>query len=132
MSVPLLSPRETNGATGCRDRLQRRDRITVASDMRRVGARSGNDKIIPGDLPAVDAVACGDEFLLGLGIVHQYQVSVPVRRGRQCLPGARASTRTSMPDSSVKIGMMRASSPELSTEVVDANRIDCKVGLSAA
>jgi len=37
-----------------------------------------------------------------------------------------------MPDSLVKIGMMRTSSPELSTEVVDASRIDCNVGLSAA
>ena len=60
----------------------------VAGDMRRVGARSDNDKIVPGDLPAVDAVACGDEFLLGLGIVHQHQIGVPMRRGRQCLTGA--------------------------------------------
>ena len=52
----------------------------VAGDMRRVGARSDNDEIIPGDLPAVDAVACGDEFLLGLGIVHQHQIGVAMRR----------------------------------------------------
>ena len=35
------------------DRLQRRDRIVGAGDMRRVGAGSDHDEIVPGDLPAV-------------------------------------------------------------------------------
>jgi hypothetical protein len=52
------------------DRLQRGDRIVGAGDMRRVGAGPDHDEIVPGDLPAVDAVACDDEFLLGFRVMH--------------------------------------------------------------
>ena len=40
----------------------------------------------------------------------------------------RASTRTEMPVALVKAGRIAASSPELSTEVVDARVIDCVAG----
>ena len=60
----------------------------TARDMCRVRARTDQDEIVPGDLPAVDAVPRRDEFLLGLGIVDQHQIGVAMRRRRQCLAGA--------------------------------------------
>ena len=78
--MPLLSPRDTNGACGASDRFQRRNRIVAAGDMSRVGARPDDNKIIPRDLSAVDAVASGDEFLLGFRIVHENQIGVVARR----------------------------------------------------
>lgn len=65
------------------NRLQRRDRIVGAADMRRIGAQPDHDKIIPRDLPAVDAVAGRDEFLLSLGVMNQNQIGVVARRGRR-------------------------------------------------
>ena len=47
-----------------------------ASDMCRLGARPDRDEIVPRDLLAVDAVTRRDEFLLGLGVVHQNQIGV--------------------------------------------------------
>jgi hypothetical protein len=54
----------------------------------RVRARTGHDEVVPGDLPALGAMPLGDELLLGLGIVHQYQIGVAPRRGRQRLSRA--------------------------------------------
>jgi hypothetical protein len=51
-----------HSGSGDADRLQRRDRIVGAGDMRRVGAGPDHDEIVPGDLPAVDAVACDDDI----------------------------------------------------------------------
>jgi hypothetical protein len=48
--------------------------------MRRIGARPDHDKIIPRDLPAVDAVAGRDEFLLSLRVMNQNQIGVVARR----------------------------------------------------
>ena len=67
------------------NRGERRDRSPTTGDVRWVRARADHDEVIPGDLPALGAVALGDELLLGLGIVHQHQIGVAPRRRRQRL-----------------------------------------------
>ena len=59
-----------------------------ACDMCRVGARPDHDEIVPRDLPAVDTVARRDEFLLGLRIVHQNEISVVARGRLKRVPGS--------------------------------------------
>ena len=56
--------------------------------MRRIGGRTDDDKIVPGDLPARDAVALVDELLLGFGIVHQQQIGIAPPRGVERLAGS--------------------------------------------
>jgi hypothetical protein len=56
--------------------------------MGRIGAGADDDKIVPGDLLAGQPVAGGHKLRLRLGVVHQHQVRVAMRGGRQCLPGA--------------------------------------------
>ena len=70
------------------DRLQRLDRIVAAGDMRRVAARPYHDEIVPRDLPAIDAVAGGDEFLFRLRVMHENQVCVVTRGRLKRLPGS--------------------------------------------
>ena len=49
------------------DRLQRRDRIVAAGDMCRIGMRPDHDEIVPGDLPAVDAMPAVMNFCSASG-----------------------------------------------------------------
>jgi len=56
--------------------------------MRRIRAGTDHDEIVPGDLPAIDAVSFRNELLFGLRIVHQHQIGIAMRRRRQRLAGA--------------------------------------------
>jgi len=53
--------------------------------LRRIRARTDHDKVVPRDLPAIDAVPVGDELVLGFRIVHQDEIGVAMRRRRQRL-----------------------------------------------
>jgi hypothetical protein len=76
--VPLLSPRDTNGAC---DVAIAFSAVAAALHMRGVGRRSDDDKVIPGDLPARRAVAFIHELLFGLWIVDQQEIGIaPPRR----------------------------------------------------
>lgn len=77
--MPLLSPRETNGARALAIALQRCDRIAGAGDMCRIRAPPDHYEVIPRDLPTIDAVAVRDEFLLSLRVMHQKQVGSVAR-----------------------------------------------------
>jgi len=53
-----------------------------------VAARPYHDEIVPRDLPAIDAVAGGDEFLFRLRVMHENQVCVVARGRLKRLPGS--------------------------------------------
>ena len=46
MCVPLLSPRETNGALAVGDLLQRRDDVLAALDAGRIALRPDQDEVV--------------------------------------------------------------------------------------
>ena len=84
VGTALVATRDERGAGGG-DCCERGDRVMTAGNMRRIRARADHDEIVPGDLPAIDAVPLGDELSLGLRIVHQDQIGVAMRRRRQRL-----------------------------------------------
>jgi hypothetical protein len=87
VGAALVAARDERGAGGG-DRRERGDRVMPAGDICRIHARTDHDEIVPGDLPAIDAVPLGDELVLGFRIMHQDQIGVAVRRRRQRLAGA--------------------------------------------
>jgi hypothetical protein len=56
--------------------------------MRRITARSDNDKIVMHDIPAIDAEAVGNKFVLAHPIMHQQRVGASTRADSQCLAGS--------------------------------------------
>jgi hypothetical protein len=130
IGAALVAARDERRAGGG-DRRERGDRVMAARDMRRIRARTDHDEIVPGDLPAIDAVPLGDELFLGLRIGHQDQIGVAMRRRRQRLARPWARTRTEMPVSLVNSGRMCASRPEFSTEVVEASTIASSARLAS-
>ena len=109
--MPLLSPRETNRARGGA-RLQRRNRISAAGDMRRVGAWPDHHEVVPRNLPAINAIACCNKFLFGLRVMHQNQVGIVARRRLKRLPRSlrqdneptRAIVRAAMTSAAARAG----------------------------
>jgi hypothetical protein len=119
VGAALGAARDKWGAGGS----DRRDGVMAAGNMRRIRGRTDQDEIVPGDLPAVDAVPLGDELLFGLRIAHQDQIGVAVRRRRQRLAGALGEDTHRDAGLLVNSGRMCARRPEFSTEVVEASRI---------
>jgi hypothetical protein len=72
-----VAARDKEGA-GVGNDPQRRNRIAPAGDMSRVRARPDHDEIVPGDLPAVNTVACSDEFVLSFRLVNQSRIGIVV------------------------------------------------------
>lgn len=62
------------------DRGERRDHIMAAGDMRGICVGGDQDEIVPGDLAPLVTAAGGDELLLRLGVVYQYEICVTARR----------------------------------------------------
>ena len=85
--MPLRSPRETNAALALAIAVNAASASCSALDVRRIGGRPDQDEVVPGDLPAADAVASGDEFLLGLGIVNEDEVGIAAPRRVERLAG---------------------------------------------
>ena len=107
-----------------RDRLQRRNGIVGTGNMGRVGARPDHNEIVPRDLPTVDAIAGGDKFLLGIGVMNQNEVGVVAGRRLQRLTRSLSQDMHAYAGLLGEAGRMCASRPEFSTEVVDARMID--------
>ena len=73
----------------CRlDLLQRRGDVASARHSGRVVARPDEDEVVVHDLGAPDAVAGGDELLLGGGIMHEDHVGIAAPRQVERLAGA--------------------------------------------
>jgi len=61
---------------GCRDRRECGNGVVAALDLRRIGFWADKDKVVPRDLTTVNAVTLADEFLLGLGVVHENEIRI--------------------------------------------------------
>jgi hypothetical protein len=70
------------------DRTQRRDGVASAHNMRRVGARTDDDKVVPRDFCAGRSMAFRHELRLRIRVVHEHKVGVAMCGGRQRLAGA--------------------------------------------
>ena len=67
---------------------ERRGRVMAASDMRRIGGGSDDDKIVPRDLPARRAMPLRDELLLGFRVVHKDEIGIAAPCRVERLSGA--------------------------------------------
>ena len=108
-SVPLLSPRRHERSLRRGDRLQRRDHLLGAGDMRGVGARADDDEVVPRDFLAVHTVAGGDEpRLQPPGRAPARRSASPCAAVASAWPVPCATTCTAMPVSRVNCGRMSA------------------------